>query len=173
MQLKEVNKTLNKFGKYVVSQSRANLTRGKKNNTKNLWDSINYTLDQTSSGPRLYFEMDDYGMFQDQGVRGKKPDLVKNGKQKAPNSKFSFKNKMPPLKPLIQWAKSKNIRLRDSKGKFKKGSYQTIGFILQKRIFAQGIKPSLFFTKPFAKEFKNLPPELANSFGIDIEKILS
>ena len=173
MQLKEVNKTLNEFGKYVVSQSRANLTRGKKNYTKNLWESINYTLDQTNAGPRLYFEMDDYGMFQDQGVRGKNPSLVKNGKQKAPNSKFRFRNKMPPQKPLMEWAKSKNIRLRDSSGKYKKGGYQTIGFILQKRIFAQGLKPSLFFTKPFAKAFKNLPPDLGNSFGIDIEKILS
>jgi hypothetical protein len=173
MQLKEVNKTLNKFGKYVVSQARANLTRGKKNYTRNLYESINYILEESKIGPRIYFEMDDYGMFQDQGVKGKNPSLVKNGKQKAPNSKFSFKNKMPPQKPLSEWAKSKSIRLRDSKGQFKKGSYQTIGFILQKRIFAQGIKPSLFFTKPFAKSFKNLPPELANSFGIDIEKILS
>ena len=88
MQLKEVNKTLNEFGKYVVSQSRANLTRGKKNYTRNLWESINYTLDQTNAGPRLYFEMDDYGMFQDQGVKGKNPSLVKNGKQKAPNIIF-------------------------------------------------------------------------------------
>ena len=171
MQLNEVNKTLNKFGKYVVSQSRANLTRGKKNYTNNLYESITYIVEEDSS--RIYFEMDDYGMFQDQGVKGKNPKLVKNGKQKAPNSKFSFKNKMPPQKPLREWAKSKNIRLRDSKGKYQKGSYQTIGFILQKRIFAQGIKPSLFFTKPFAKAFKNLPPELGNSFGIDIEKILS
>jgi hypothetical protein len=173
MQLNEVNKTLNKFGKYVVSQARANLTRGKKNYTRNLYESITYILEESNINPRIYFEMDDYGMYQDQGVKGKNPRLVKNGKQKAPNSKFSFKNKMPPQKPLSEWAKSKSIRLRDSKGQFKKGSYQTIGFILQKRIFAQGIKPSLFFTKPFAKAFKNLPPELGNSFGIDIEKILS
>lgn len=173
MQLKEVNKTLNDFGKYVVSQARANLTRGKKNNTKNLWESINYRIEETKAGARVYFDMEDYGMFQDQGVKGKNPSLVKNGKQKAPNSQFSFKNKMPPQQPLKEWAKSKNIRLRDKKGKFKKGSYQTIGFILQRRIFAQGIKPSLFFTRPFVKEFKNLPPELANSFGIDIDNLLS
>tara|TARA_R110000822_G_scaffold99831_3_gene225012 strand:+ start:5900 stop:6421 length:522 start_codon:yes stop_codon:yes gene_type:complete len=173
MQLKEVNKKLNEFGKYVVSQSRANLSRGKKNYTKNLWESLNYTIDQTNAGPRLYFEMDDYGMFQDKGVKGKNPKLVKNGKQKAPNSQFRFTKKMPPQKPLMEWAKKKNIRLRDSKGKYQKGSYQTIGFILQKRIFAQGIKPSLFFTKPFEKAFKNLPPELGNSFGIDIENLLS
>jgi len=38
---------------------------------------------------------------------------------------------------------------------------------LQKRIFAQGIKPSLFFTKPFEAAFKRLPDELIEKFGLD------
>jgi len=173
MQLKETNKRLNAFGKYVVSQSRTNLTKSKKNFSKRLYNSISYTIDETSSGSRLYIEMEDYGMFQDRGVKGKNPKLVKNGQQKAPNSPFKFNSKMPPLDPLVKWAKSKNIRLRDKKGKFKKGNYKTIGFILQKRIFAQGLKPSLFFTKPFAKAFKELPPDLGKSFGIDIENLLT
>ena len=173
MQLKETNKILNAFGKYVVSQARTNLTKSKKNYSKQLYNSISYSIDEAPAGSRLYLEMEDYGMFQDKGVRGKNPKLVKNGKQKAPNSPFKFKSKMPPQKPLMEWAKKKNIRLRDKKGKFQKGSYQTIGFILQKRIFAQGLKPSLFFTKPFAKAFKNLPLEISEGFGLDIENILT
>jgi len=77
---------------------------------------------------------------------------------------------MPPLNPLINWAKMKKIRFRDKEGKFKRGNYKSIGFWLQKRIFAQGLKPSLFFTKPFEKAFKNLPTEVINAFAIDIEK---
>jgi hypothetical protein len=42
-----------------------------------------------------------------------------------------------------------------------------LGFWLQKRIFAQGIKPSLFFTKPFEAAFKRLPDELIEKFGLD------
>ncbi len=79
---------------------------------------------------------------------------------------------MPPLAPLIKWAKFRNIRLRDNKGKFAKGNYRTIGFILQKRIFAQGIKPSLFFTKPFTRAFKNLPEEVVDAFGLDLTDLL-
>ncbi len=50
---------------------------------------------------------------------------------------------------------------------FAKGGYKTLGFWLQKRIFAQGIKPSLFFTKPFEDAFKRLPNELIEKFGLD------
>ena len=67
---------------------------------------------------------------------------------------------MPPVKPLSEWAKSKNIRLRDEKGKFKKGNYNTIGFLIARSIYRKGIKPSLFFTKPFEQAFKKLPDEL-------------
>jgi hypothetical protein len=76
------------------------------------------------------------------------------------------------MQPLMEWAKARNIRLRDEKGKFKKGNYRTIGFILQKSIYEKGIKPSLFFTKPFEKAFDNLPPELIEKFGLDIDDLL-
>ena len=64
----------------------------------------------------------------------------------------------------------KKIRFRDKEGKFKRGNYKTIGFWLQKRIFAQGLKPSLFFTKPFNKAFSQLPDNLVNAFVLDVEK---
>ena len=41
---------------------------------------------------------------------------------------------------------------------------------LQKRIFSQGLKPSMFFTKPFEKAFKNLPKDIAKAFALDMEK---
>jgi len=72
----------------------------------------------------------------------------------------------------MEWAKARNIRLRDEKGKYKKGNYRTIGFILQRSIYEKGIKPSLFFTKPFEKAFDNLPPELVERFALDIDNLL-
>ena len=130
MQLKETQAALRAFGKYVVQQSRTNLTKGKKNVDKTLYDSLGYTMEQVSTGFRLYFEMEDYGMFQDEGVKGANPSLIKGGKQKAPNSKFSYKQKMPPMQPLRDWAQKKNIRFRDKEGKFKKGSYKSMAFVL-------------------------------------------
>ena len=69
----------------------------------------------------------------------------------------------------MQWAKKKNLRWRDAQGKFVKGNYRTLAFWLQKRIFAQGLKPTYFFTKPFQRAFDRLPPQLTEAFALDVE----
>ena len=170
-ELFEVKKVLVKFAKRVISRARANLTRNKKNVNKSLYNSLESKIKVSNKGYSLKFLMEDYGIFQDQGVKGANPSLV-NGKQKAPNSKFSFKSKMPPMQPLADWAKARHIRLRNAKGQFKKGNYRTLGFILQKRIFAQGIKPSLFFTRPFESAFRDLPDDLSSGLIKDFNKIM-
>lgn len=161
--LSNVKDSLNKFGKYVVQQSRTNLTKGKKNVSKSLYDSIGYNLNVSPNSFSLSFIMDEYGMYQDKGV---------SGTRKKYNTPFSYKNKMPPIKPLADWAKFKNIRLRNDKGQFSKGNYKTIGFLISRSIFRKGIKPSLFFTKPFERSFKNLPDEVIEAFGLDIKEFL-
>jgi hypothetical protein len=161
--LTNVEESLNKFAKYVVQQSRSNLTKNKKNVSKSLYDSIEYDLNVSPNSFSLSFIMDEYGMFQDKGVSGKK---------KKYNTPFRYTNKMPPIKPLADWAKFKNIRLRNEKGQYEKGNYKTIGFLIARSIFNKGIKPSLFFTKPFEKAFERLPDELIKSFGLDLDDLL-
>ncbi len=166
--LKNLQTELQSFGKYVVQQSRSNLTKQKHNVSKELYNSIHYKLEEKNGNFDLAFIMDEYGTFLDKGVKGANPSLVKGGKQKGGNSPYSFRNKRPPMQPIADWAKKRNIRLRDKEGKFKKGNYRTIGFILQKSIFAQGIKPSMFFTKPFLAAFDRYPELLSKAFAQDI-----
>lgn len=154
---------LNVFKKFVIQQSRSRLTKNKKNYSKSLYDSIQGNIDVGANSFSLTFLMEDYGKFQDQGV---------SGTEKKYKTPFSYKTKMPPIKPLAEWAKSKGIRLRDDKGKFKKGNYNTIGFLISRSIFRKGIKPSLFFTKPFEQGFKKLPDELIKAYGLDVEEFL-
>jgi len=161
--LKNVQQELNRFAKYVVSQSRANLTRGKKNVSKSLYNSIDSNVKENKNSFSMEFLMDEYGVFQDKGV---------SGTEKKYNTPFKYGNKMPPVKPLADWAKAKNLRLRDSKGRFKKGSYKTIGFLIARSIQKKGIKPSLFFTKPFNKAFKNLSKDLVEAFKLDVETLM-
>ena len=161
--LNNVKDSLNKFAKYVVQQSRSNLTKGKKNISKSLYNSIDYDLTVSPNSFSLSFIMDEYGMYQDKGV---------SGTEKKYNTPFKYTNKMPPIKPLADWAKFKNIRLRDAKGKFAKGNYKTIGFLISRSIYRKGIKPSLFFTKPFERSFKNLPDEVVKAFALEIENLL-
>lgn len=161
--LQNTRDSLNKFAKYVIQQSRSNLSKSKKNLSSNLYGSLGYDLKVMPQSFSLEFYMADYGQFVDQGV---------SGTDKKYNTPFSYTNKKPPMQPLADWAKARNIRLRDEKGKYKKGDYKTIGFILQNSIYKKGIKPSLFFTKPFEKAFDNLPEELIKNFGLDLDDLL-
>lgn len=166
----EVEKSLSTFIKEVVRQSKSNLTRQDRNVSKKLYNSIKgeYKVHKNSIG--IYFTMEEHGEYLDKGVKGANPSLVKNGKQKAPNSPYKFTSKRPPMQSLSDWAKKKNIRFRNAKGQYDKGNYRSIGFWLQKRVYAQGIKPSLFFTKAFEGRFKKLPDSLIEKFGLDIDE---
>lgn len=163
MDFKETEKALNKFAKYVIQQARTNLSKQKKNVSSDLYGSLGYDLNVSPNSFGLEFYMLPYGEFIDKGVSGTK---------KRYNTIYEYTSKKPPMQPLMEWAKARNIRLRDEKGRYKKGNYRTIGFILQKSIYEKGIKPSLFFTKPFEKAFDNLPQELVDRFALDIDNLL-
>ena len=158
MQLKETKDILNKFAKYVIQQSRTNLTKGKKNSYKALYNSLDYKYKTVSGGIGIQFLMDEYGLYQDKGVSGKK---------KKYNTPFSYKDKMPPSSALDKWSVRKGIAPRDKSGKFI--PRKSINFLIARSIYNKGIKPSLFFTKPFEKAYKDLPKDLVKGFINDIE----
>jgi len=171
--LKNTVEVAEKFKKYVLQQAKSNLTKGRSNVSRKLYNSLKAETIVENNYAIVGFKMEEYGQFLDEGVKGAFPSLVKNGKQKAPNSKFKFTNKMPPVEPLIQWAKARKIRLRNEDGTYKKGNYRSLGFILQKRIYAQGIKPTLFFTKPFEMALnKFVNQEMQDGFVSDIDVIV-
>jgi len=162
-------KALEAFKDYVISQSRANLTRGKKNVSSDLYNSLKGVLDVGPNSFSLKFEMEDYGKFQDQGVKGVKSNYVENR-----NSPFSFGTgtgkKGGLSKGIKAWVKARRFQFRDKKGKFL--SYESTAYIVARSIFNKGIKASLFFTKPFQKGFKNLPNDLRKAYGLDVEEFI-
>ena len=161
--LSNVTEELNRFAKYVVSQSRANLTRSKKSASKQLYNSIEYKLKESKNSFQLEFLMEDYGIFQDKGVSGVK---------KKYNTPYSYKDKMPPAKSLDKWIVKRNLKgVRDKDGRFI--SRKSLQYMIARSIYNNGIKPSLFFTKPFEKAFKNLDEDLVNAFRLDVEKLLT
>jgi len=164
MQLERTQELLETFKKFVIQQSRSRLSKSQKNASNALYKSLNGNVKAMQNSILVEFEMEDYGLFQDKGV---------SGTQKKYNTPYSYTTKMPPIAPLAKWAKSKNIRLRDEQGKYKKGNYNTIGYLISRSIFRKGIKPSLFFTKPFEQAFKKLPDELVEKFGLDVEDFLA
>ena len=174
MQLKETKKALQIFAKNVVKFSRSNLTRKKKNVSKELYDSIGYDLKVHKNSFSLLFEMEDYGDFQDKGIGGKTSSYTGLGSARKGERIPRFKDKMPPREPILKWINSRRLRLRDKKtGKFKQGGQNTLAFLIQRSIYKKGIKPSLFFTKPFEASFKNLPDDLIEKFALDLENIIT
>jgi hypothetical protein len=158
-----VEATLTKFAKRVIQQARTNLTKKKKNFNKTLYNSLSYKLSVSKNSFYLNFYMEDYGAFQDEGVKGaggtrkttsnfnRRNNKGKIWKQKAPNSRFKFKEgKKPSVKHFKAWAQSKGLS----------------PYAVRESVFRQGISPSKFFTTPFRMQFQKLPPELINAFGL-------
>ena len=160
----EVQEVIDKFRKYVVQQSRSNLTKQKKNASKSLYNSVKGISKVNPNSISLYFEMEEHGIYQDKGVKGK------TSSTKAPNSPFKFGSgtgKKGGLTNGIQkWVKQKRFQFRDEQGRFM--SYNSTAFLITRSIYNKGLKPSMFFTKPFDKAFANLPKELVEAYGIDI-----
>jgi hypothetical protein len=150
---------LNKFAKYVIQQSRSNLSKGKKNVFKELYNSLGYEISQSGSTMSLGFDMVEYGKFQDRGV---------SGTEKKYNTPYKYTNKMPPAKAFDKWTVRKGIAPRGKGGKFEKR--KGLNYAIAKSIYKKGIRPSMFFTKPFAAAFKRLPDELVEAYAIGIEK---
>jgi hypothetical protein len=105
-----------------------------------------------------------YGFFQDRGVKGKEKGKSLSG--------FKYKDKAPPPKAFDKWAIKKLPKAtRNSKGQFV--SRKSLTFALSRYIYKNGIKPTLFFTKPFEKHFKRLPEEIIEKYKLDIEKLFN
>jgi hypothetical protein len=155
MEKSEVQKALERFRDHVVSISKRNLTNKQKNSSKKLYNSIQGRVKANPNSFELEFSMEDYGVFQDAGVSGTKKNY---------NTPYSYKSKMPPVKAFDKWLVRKGIAPRD-KGKFT--SRKSLAFLIARSVYRNGIKPSLFFTKPFEAAYKNLPQELIDKYGLD------
>jgi hypothetical protein len=174
MQFKNVDEILNKYGKYVVQQSRSNLTKDKKGGG-DLYNSISYVIDKSQDDFLLEFLMEDYGDFVDKGVKGKTSTYPETS---AALSKFQYGSgtgkKGGLTKALYNpetkkgWIKKKKFQWRDKKtGRFL--SYESMSYLIARSIYNKGLKANLFFTKPFEAGLKRLPDDLSKAFVLDIE----
>lgn len=158
---------LDEFRDYVISQSRSNLTRQRKNVDRKLYNSLKGSARQLPNSVEIFFSMEEYGEYQDKGIKGKKSQA------KAPNSPFKFGSgtgrKGGLTKGINEWVKKRRIQFKNrDNGQFM--SYDSTAWLITRSIYNKGIKPSLFFTKPFEKAFKKLPTELVQKYGLDVEK---
>ena len=158
---------LERFKKYVVTQSKRNLTSQFKRGSGSLHKSIKGKVLKTanrgangrftggSSVPSLQFEMNHYGAFVDSGVQGSV-----SSKSVERTSKFKFRNnkKSVPVKAIREWLRRKG-QLRKKKG---------LEYVIARSIYQKGIKKSLFFTKPFKTKYPTMIRQYHSALADDI-----
>ena len=169
LESKAINEALNKFAKRVIQQSRTNLTKGNKNVDKTLYNSLGYELQTGKQSFSLAMLMEDYGAFVDQGVKGSVSAA------KAPNSPFKFGSgtgrKGGLTDGIKSWVQKRRFQFRNREtGKFY--SYEQTAKLITRSIYLNGIKPSLFFTRPFENEFNKLPDELVEAFALELDDLM-
>jgi len=158
-----VQSVLTKFARYVIQQAKANLTRQKRNTSGALYNSLKYNLNVGPNSFSLSFDMEDYGQFQDKGVKG-----AKSTYPTSQDSPYKYTNKMPPVSAFSQWAIKKGLDgVRDKKGRFVKR--KSLQYALARSIYEKGIPATKFFSTPFGIAFKRLPPDIINAFQLTEE----
>tara|TARA_R100001443_G_C3325812_1_gene171214 strand:+ start:408 stop:941 length:534 start_codon:yes stop_codon:yes gene_type:complete len=163
--LESIQEILDRFKEDIIKEAK----KGVPKDSKRLANSIKGYVKESKNSIQISFTMDLYGAFQDQGVRGaggvrattskfnRRNNKGKMWKQNAPNSEFSFKKgTKPSVKHFEKWSKKRGLS----------------PFAVRESVWRQGIKPTLFFTKPFEKYFNQLPPELLEKYGLEMQTLI-
>ncbi len=167
MKTEALERYLNSFGKYVVQQSRTNLTKGKKNVSKDLYNSISFKVITTAEGFSVQFYMDSYGTFVDKGVSGTQVKRsFKDYKGRTISSPYKYTTKQPPSRVLDKWIVKKGIAPRDEKGRFM--SRKSISFLIARSIKRKGIQGISFFQRPLQLGLKDFGKEMLGAVKDDI-----
>ena len=158
--MSEFRKALDKYAKYVIQQSRANLTRKGQKASGKLYQSLGYKI----QGSKVKFESEEYGVYQDQGVRGAKSTYSESSK-----SPFRYTSKMPPSRVFDKWTVKKGIAPRDEQGRFI--NRKSLNYLIARSIYKKGIRATMFFTKPFERGLDLYGDEIVAGYIEDNFKI--
>ncbi len=149
---------LEKYANYVVQQSRSNLTKKGNKASGDLYKSLGFQV----TDDNITFTGEEYGLYQDQGVRGK--NAYYNA---SANSPFRFGTgtgrKGGLTQGIAKWIKQKGIKGRDKKtGRFI--TDKSLTFLISRSIYDKGLRATLFFTKPFEAGLVKYGDEIAEAF---------
>lgn len=117
-QYPELIKLLNQIGKATAETYKKNLKEKNKYATGKLYNSINYKIEVTQNGVKLYFVADKYYLN------------IENGRKVG--------GKMPPIEVIKRWMAIKGIKPRNGQ------SISNTAYLISRSIQKKGIKPNPF-----------------------------
>ena len=123
-------------------------------NTGKLRRSLRGDVKTSRSSFSASILMEEYGEWVDKGR--------KKGKGAPPNA-------------IRKWIKQKPLRVRDAQGQFVKATesrINSLAYLINRKIKRKGIEATNFLTDPFERKFKNLPQEIIEAYGLDVEDFL-
>lgn len=174
----KATRVLNDYKKYVVQQAKSNLSKKGHKASGKLYGSIkgyvNKKFNRSLTGkftggstlPQLSFEMEDYGKYIDQGVKGSRSSYIANAASPYKFGRTTDK-KAVPVGGIKAWCRSKGLPIKAA-------------YAIAKSIYQKGIERSLFFSKPFEKRYKPMlkayhaavADDLANNIANKLKKKL-
>lgn len=166
LELSETERVLQEFVNYVVRESKKKVPKA----SGSLKRSIKAgKVKESANSIEVSISAEDYLPFIDQGVSG----VIKKY-----NTPFKYKRKgggnslkgMPPPSAFDKWNVIRGRAARDDKGRFL--TRKQLNFSTAVNVFKYGIKPTKFFTTPFENAFKQLPEEVVEAYGLDVENFL-
>tara|TARA_S200002703_G_C3798092_1_gene246539 strand:+ start:2522 stop:3049 length:528 start_codon:yes stop_codon:yes gene_type:complete len=160
----EVQKYLDKFREKVIAEAKKGIPR----NTGSLAKSLKSYVKESPNSVQITFEMNAYGYFQDRGVKG-----VSSGESLS-DYRFGTGNGEEGglTRGINKWVQQKRIQFRNKQtGQFM--SYEQTARTIIRSIWQKGIKPTMFFTKPFEKYYKRLPNEITEKYFKDMEALFN
>ena len=174
--MKNLNAVLTKFADEVVKSAKRHLGGRKIGKNKSygvasgtLKRSLSYrirvqgdTIKSITFGAKG--KADKYAAFLHWGVDGTRKS------QKSPFFKFKFENPSKKHRlELMKWIRSKGIKSRDKKGRFKKQSAESLAFVLGRAVKRKGIVGLRFYEKAFPAVSKRFDKKMGDAITEDIK----
>lgn len=158
-----VKQALDRFGENVLSQARENMSQrgnpsygGNMNASYSLNNNMTFQSRAMKNSFSAYFDLSDYGLYQDQGV---------NGTEQNRGSRFSYGSRGPSqrmVSNIQDWMEDKGIDFKERTAKQK-------AWKIADNIIKRGLRQTLFFSDAYEQAFAELPEELVEAFGLDLD----
>jgi hypothetical protein len=158
-----VQRALDEFGQAVLNEARANLQSkgsfmngGNMNASYNLSRTMNFQSRAMKNSLSAYFDLGEYGLYQDQGVNGTETDQ---------GSPYSYRANGPSpqmVSNIARWMDSRGIGFSERTEKQK-------AWKIADNIIKRGLRRTLFFSEAYEQAFAELPEDIVEAFALDLD----